>query len=107
MKTYVFDVDGTVCTQTDGDYKNAQPLRDRINKINNLYDAGNKIFFLTARGMGRTKNDYHESYRLFYEFTHDQLVSWGLKFHKLFLGKPAADLYVDDKGVKDENFFTN
>ena len=23
MKTYVFDIDGTICTNTNGDYKNA------------------------------------------------------------------------------------
>jgi len=25
----------------------------------------------------------------------------------LFLGKPSGDIYVDDKGIKDEEFFSN
>jgi len=25
----------------------------------------------------------------------------------LFMGKPNGDIYVDDKGVKDGNFYTN
>jgi hypothetical protein len=25
----------------------------------------------------------------------------------LILGKPSGDIYVDDKGINDENFFAN
>ena len=99
MKTYIFDIDGTICSQSQGDYSTAIPIQERIDKINQLYDGGNKIIFLTARGMGRTNNEVFEAYRLFYALTHSQLTSWGVKFHKLFLGKPAGDLYIDDKGT--------
>ena len=34
----------------------------------------------------------------FYDFTRMQLFEWGVKFHDLFLGKPAGDIYIDDKG---------
>jgi acetyl-CoA acetyltransferase len=104
---YVFDIDGTICTQTDGDYSSAQPLRDRIKKNNKLFDENHVIIYLTARGMGRTENNVVESYKLFYDFTKKQLDEWGVKYHDLFLGKPAADIYVDDKGVKDVKFYTN
>jgi hypothetical protein len=105
--TYVFDIDGTICTITDGDYETARPLEDRINKVNDLYDEGHTIIFQTARGMGRTQNNPASATDLFYTFTHNQLIEWGVKFHSLFLGKPAGDFYIDDKGIKDENFFTN
>jgi len=104
---YVFDIDGTICNNTCGNYENVVPLPERIKKNNQLYDAGHTIIYHTARGMGRTNNDVIESYRLFYTLTHSQLTSWGVKFHKLFLGKPAGDLYIDDKGISDEQFFTN
>ena len=29
--------------------------------------------------------------------TYNQLKKWGLNFHKLELGKPSFDVYVDDK----------
>ena len=51
IKTYVVDIDNTICTQTYGDYSKAKPYQDRINKINDLYDAGHKIIYFTARGM--------------------------------------------------------
>ena len=39
--------------------------------------------------------------------TRMQLIEWGVKFDALFLGKPAGDIYIDDKGIKDEDFFKN
>ena len=104
---YVFDIDGTICTQTDGDYSKAEPLKDRIEKNNKLFDENHVIIYLTARGMGRTNNNVVESYKLFYDFTKKQLDDWGVKYHDLFLGKPAADIYVDDKGIKDVKFYTD
>ena len=105
--TYVFDIDGTICTTSDGEYSASEPIEARIKKINKLYDDGNVIVFHTARGMGRSENSYAYAHRAFYELTREQLKQWGVKFHHLFLGKPAGDIYIDDKGVKDEEFFTN
>jgi hypothetical protein len=104
--TYVFDVDGTVCsTVNDGDYSQAKPYKHRIDVINDLYEQGNKIIFHTARGMGRHNNNANLANASFYKFTYKQLVDWGVKFNKLYLGKPSGDIYIDDKGVKDEDFF--
>ena len=50
VKTYCFDIDGTICTNTDGDYASAKPFESRINHINALYNAGHTISFFTARG---------------------------------------------------------
>ena len=62
---------------------------------------------MTARGMGRSNNNPHRAIQEFYILTAKQLAEWGCKYHHLFLGKPAADYYVDDKGVNDEAFFTD
>ena len=50
MKSYCFDLDGTLCTNTEGEYAQALPLPERILKVNELYDKGNKILIYTARG---------------------------------------------------------
>tara|TARA_R110002020_G_scaffold434151_1_gene644304 strand:- start:270 stop:593 length:324 start_codon:yes stop_codon:yes gene_type:complete len=107
MKRYVFDIDGTICTQSAPDYANAQPFVERIKKINNLYDKGNTITLYTARGMGRHENNPLLAIQDFYEFTANQLKEWGVKYHNLFLGKPNADFYIDDKGISDGDFFGN
>ena len=105
--TYVFDIDGTICSLTKGNYGFAIPYNDRIQKINKLYDEGHTIIFQTARGMGRSNNNMGYANRAFYDFTRNQLLDWGVKFHDLFLGKPAGDVYIDDKGKTDIDFFTN
>tara|TARA_E500000331_G_C17207376_1_gene692014 strand:- start:602 stop:925 length:324 start_codon:yes stop_codon:yes gene_type:complete len=106
--TYIFDIDGTICTKVDSsDYSKAEPYLNRIKTVNRLYDEGNTIIFQTARGMGRSKNSTAYAHKAFFEFTKNQLTGWGVKFHELHLGKPAGDLYIDDKGIKDEDFFTN
>jgi uncharacterized HAD superfamily protein len=104
-KTYVFDIDGTICSHTDGNYKNAKPFENRIKIINTLHNEGHIIIFLTARGMGRHKNNFDSAKKEFYELTKNQLSEWGVKYHQLFLGKPSGDYYIDDKGMKDEDFF--
>ena len=103
--TYVFDIDGTICSKTDGDYTQAKPFYDRIKQVNRLYDEGHTIIFLTARGMGRHNNNFVDARRDFYDLTATQLRQWDVKHHQLFLGKPSGDYYIDDKGVNDEDFF--
>ena len=102
---YVVDIDGTICTQSNPDYQNAKPIYKRIRVLNELYDKGNTIIYCTARGMGRTNNNQKEAIDLMYDFTKKQLDAWGVKYHMLFLGKPAGDLYVDDKAMRDIDFF--
>ncbi len=106
--TYVFDIDNTICRHdsTVSLYKDAEPIVERINFINRLYDDGNTIIFQTARGMGRFKNDGQKAIETFYEMTVNQLDEWGVRYHQLFLGKPAGDIYVDDKAMRDIDFFT-
>ena len=95
--TYCFDLDGTLCTNTEGEYNKAEPFLDRISVVNNLYDLGNTILIDTARG-STTKIDWHE-------LTEKQLKEWGVKYNKLRVGvKFTADLYIDDKSI-NEFFF--
>ena len=55
--------------------------------------------------MGRTNNNVLEAHKLLYDFTKRQLDGWGARYTNLMLGKPAADVYVDDKGIHDERYF--
>ena len=108
-KVYVIDIDGTICDKPecreDGDYETSIPKLDRIQKINKLYEDGNTIKYFTARGMGRSGDNPNLAIKMFYEITKNQLDSWGCKYHKLILGKPSADYYIDDKGINDNDFF--
>ncbi len=96
--TYCFDLDGTLCTNTDGDYENATPFFDRIQIVNKLFEDGNIIKVDTARGSS-TGIDWSD-------LTKKQLEEWGLKYHELRVGvKLQADIFIDDKGISDIQFF--
>lgn len=88
---YCFDIDGTLCANTDGDYERAEPDFRVISRVNSLYESGHKILLYTARG-ATTGIDWRG-------LTEGQLGSWGLKYHALYMGKPTADLYIDDKAI--------
>jgi len=47
---YCFDIDGTLCTNTEGDYANAQPFYEVIAEVNRLFAEGHRILLYTARG---------------------------------------------------------
>ena len=102
---YVFDLDGTLCTNTHGNYSEAIPYTDRIYHVNELYKKANEIRIYTARGMNTFNNDIKKVYEVYYEFTKKQLDTWGVLYTQLILGKPPGDFYIDDKGVKDEDYF--
>ncbi|MES2953219.1 MAG: hypothetical protein V4674_01540 [Patescibacteria group bacterium] len=101
-KRISFDLDGVICTNTEGDYAKAKPIKEAIAIVNKLYDEGHQINLFTARFMGRHKNDWKSAYEEGYMFTKKQLESWGVKFHELFLGKPSSDIFIDDRAL----FFT-
>ena len=99
MKAICFDLDGVLCNQTAGDYESAIPHAEAIQVVNKLYDEGHRIIVFTSRFMGRTNGNIIEAYKLGYEFTRQQLIGWGVKFHDLYLGKPIYDCVVDDRAV--------
>ena len=88
---YCFDIDGTLCTNTEGEYEKAQPLYEVIEQVNKLYDKGYRILLYTARGT-TTGIDWRE-------VTKSQMQKWGVRYHELYLGKPTAHVYIDDKAV--------
>ena len=93
------DIDNTITQTNQTDYLNAQPLEDRINRINQLYKEGHTIVYWTARGSA-SGLDY-------FMLTQKQLKQWGCLYTELKLGKPVYDLFIDDKAIKDINYFNN
>ena len=88
--TFVVDVDGVVASLTPGnDYTLAEPLGETISAVNALYEKGHRIVMFTARGSA-TGIDWRKT-------TEDQFARWGLRYHELHFGKPAADYYIDDR----------
>lgn len=98
-RTWVFDIDGTICNTEDSDYESCDPDISMITLINSLYDRGDYITIYTARGS--TSNiDW-------FEFTEKQLKKWGVKYNRLIMNKPFGDIYVDDASIRPDEFLDN
>ena len=96
---YCFDIDGTICEEV-GAVIGRKPYKDRIEKINKLYDEGHTIIYITARGLKSGRGEIH--YR---PITEQQLKEWGCKYHGLEFKSNDADVFVDDRAINSEDFF--
>jgi uncharacterized HAD superfamily protein len=94
--TYCFDIDGTLCTNTDGDYEQAAPFQGRIDVVKQLHASGHKIKLFTARG-STTGIDWRP-------LTEQQMHDWGVPYDELIMGKPEADVFIDDKAHNSEQW---
>tara|TARA_R110002020_G_scaffold423996_6_gene633150 strand:- start:107 stop:427 length:321 start_codon:yes stop_codon:yes gene_type:complete len=97
MIIYV-DIDETICRyEGEREYSNALPVKENIEKINNLYDKGHEIVYWTARG-STTGIDWAN-------LTATQLEKWNAKHTSLKLKKPHYDLFICDKAINSIEFF--
>ena len=90
-KTFLIDIDDTICVAKDGDYRNSIPLYKYIKTFNNLYDKGNEVHYWTARGINSDIN--------WDDLTIRQLKLWNVKYSTLNMGKPHYDVWIDDKAL--------
>ena len=75
------------------------------NLMQSMEDYKDKIDLLPATNVKTAQQreaDYHVRSR-----TEKQLKEWGLKYTKLFFGKPRAKIYVDDRAINDSDFFVD
>ena len=93
---YCFDLDGTICDTNSSDYANSVPKVDVIKRVNRLSQDGHTIKIFTGRG-ATSGIDWRK-------FTEGQLKNWGLKYHELIMGKPHADIFIDDRGMNIKDF---
>jgi capsule biosynthesis phosphatase len=97
-KIICFDLDNVLCTTKNSDYKNSKPIKKNIKIVNQLYLSGYYIKIFTARYMGR----YKENTKLVNKnilLTKKYLKKFNIKYHKLIMGKPSYDMFIDDKAL--------
>jgi len=87
-KTYVFDLDGSLCEERKTFEKAlAKPHQNVIDIANKLYDDGHTIIVYTARSWGE------------YKITEHWLKNNGVKYNLLMCGKVIYDHWIDDRAV--------
>ena len=106
MKTIAFDLDDVICCHhPDYDevgvdkYYHCEPIESGVELVSEYYDKGYRIIIYTARGMGAYKGNVNLVYERLYDLTFNHLNEWGVKFHRLVMGKLSYDLLIDDKAI--------
>ena len=105
---YCFDIDGVIAkTQKKypvKNYSNSRPNKKIIKLVNHLKKKGNYIILYTARRMRTCNSNYGKVINK----TAFETMSWLKKnrvsFDEIYFGKPWADIYIDDKAIKFENY---
>ena len=102
--SFVFDIDDTICNNKNRDYKNAEPIKEVIDKIKFLYDNGATIKLYTSRGMVSCNGDLEKIIIKNKSILEKWLKKNKVKYHELIFGKPLGDLYIDDKAMNVKDF---
>lgn len=96
-----FDLDNTLCTGAP--YEKAEPYYWAAKFLRILKEAGHTIIIYTARKMSSENGNIGRVNKSIGLLTFKQLEEWGFIYDEIYFGKPAADIYIDDKGFKFNN----
>jgi len=92
-KTIMVDLDGVLCTE-EGFLERplAQPIAGAREALAKLRAAGYIVVIYTARGWGE--------YRVAQQWLDDH----GFEYDGLHMGKPVADVWIDDRAIRFANW---
>jgi ribonucleotide monophosphatase NagD (HAD superfamily) len=92
-KTVMVDLDGVICTEEQfHDRPLAEPITGAREALDKLRAAGYVIVIYTARGWGE------------YRVTKHWLDSHGFTYDGIQMGKPVADVWIDDRALRFQNW---
>ncbi len=87
-KTIMVDLDGVICTEEMfHDRPLAEPLPGAREAVARLRSAGYIVVIYTARSWGE------------FRMTEKWLADHGIEYDGLHMGKPVADVWIDDRAV--------
>lgn len=104
----VIDLDGTICPiKQDGEtYADLIPYPGAKEKIQNLRAAGHYVIIQTARNMATCDSNMGKVLKNVGKITLDWLDRYGIEYDEIFFGKPNADIYIDDRAFRFQNWQT-
>lgn len=92
-KTIMVDLDGVICTEElFHDRPLAQPIAGAREALRDLRAAGHTVIIYTARGWSE------------HRVTRHWLEQHGIEYDGLHMGKPVADVWIDDRAVRFTNW---
>lgn len=98
---YCFDIDGVIF-EISKDYKEYKPILETVEYIKYLKTKNVEIILYTARKMNTHKGNIGLVNKSIVEATLAALKKYKIEYDEIYFGKPAADIYIDDKAI---NFY--
>lgn len=105
MKRLIFDLDDTLCTTQNGDYANAQPITEVVEKLREYHRQGFTIVINTSRNMRTYQGNIGAINKNTLPIILDWLVRHEIPYDELYVGKPWCGFegfYVDDKAIRPD-----
>jgi capsule biosynthesis phosphatase len=107
MKRLIIDLDQTICDSRSGDYENAIPNQQVIEKLREYRETGFAICVYTSRNM----RSFEQNIGKINVTTLPLILSWLIKhdvpYDEVVLGKPwcgTDGFYVDDRAIRPSEF---
>ena len=105
MKRLIFDLDDTLCTTQNGDYANAQPITEVVEKLREYHRQGFTIIINTSRNMRTYQGNIGAINKNTLPIIMDWLGRHDIPYDELYVGKPWCGFegfYVDDKAIRPD-----
>ena len=105
MKRLIFDLDDTLCTTQNGDYANAQPITEVVEKLKEYHRQGFTIVINTSRNMRTYQGNIGAINKNTLPIILDWLRRHDIPYDELYVGKPWCGFegfYVDDKALRPD-----
>lgn len=102
----VIDLDGTICPikEKNQTYADLLPNKGAVEKIKLLKEEGHYIIIQTARNMATCESNVGKVMKNIGKTTLDWLEKYEIKYDEIFFGKPNAQVYIDDRALRYQNW---
>ena len=107
MKRLIFDVDETICTTQNGDYKNSTPILPVIEKMREYKAQGFEICLSTSRNMRTYEGNAGKIAANTLPILIDWLNRHDVPYDEIYIAKPWCGFdgfYIDDKAIRPDEF---
>ena len=100
------DLDGTICTikKPEESYKDVKVMPGAKEFIDKLKSEGHTIIINTARNMQTQGHNVGKVMKNIGKITLDWLEENEIYYDEIFFGKPNADITIDDRVIKFEDW---
>lgn len=108
MLRICLDIDGTICENISVNkwYNDVEPLPGAVESLKRLKEKNYYIILQTARHMKTCNGNEGRVLVMGAKLLFDWLEKWEIPYDEVYFGKPHADLFIDDKGVKHRDWET-